>query len=444
MSEENNDNKLPKELLLYDGSEDKTPVLQTGIIGEISKMDSVLSHVKYDFLKQPLANFSVLSAQVDAICGKNSFLTTKAAFEPLKSTLWADLDKTKESVLGIGKWSADSVCAATTALSSLKESLGASVSALASLEAQTSVLASSLGINPITSVANQISSITGLVSPLSESVRELIAPTTLLSDLSKIALDAHQSMVDAGSLSEWKLGVVDSASYLVDRQVDWTSQFCHSVYGERPFEKIDGFDGISPNVNILSWLPIELEEEKKKKEDIKPKEALEKTTILRLSEKGKRLVNKVVDINNLCLRTGREQLFKYTATTTRAAATMGGTACASRDELGFIIDGLYMFFYENLERIKGLVTDAVVRGEDAFQCIFRVKAMRTDYRHDYEHGADGDIRKKNKMIGSAYAYYSGKPVLTSSQDYLLAQEKLYDEFAELADILEHELMKGVN
>ena len=421
MSEENNDNKLPKELLLYDGSEDKIPVLQTGIIGEISKRDSVLSHVKYDFLKQPLANFSVLSAQVDVICGKNSFLTTKAAFEPLKSTLWADLDKTKESVLGIGKWSADSVCAATTALSSLKESLGASVSALASLEAQTSVLASSLGINQITSVANQISSITGLVSPLSESLRELIAPTTLLSDLSKIALDAHQSMVDAGSLSEWKLGVVDSASYLVDRQVDWT-----------------------PNVNILSWLPIELEEEKKKKEDIKPKEALEKTTILRLSEKGKRLINKVVDINNLCLRTGREQLFKYTATTTRAAATMGGTACASRDDFGFIIDGLYMFFYENLERIKGLVTDAVVRGEDAFQCIFRVKAMRTDYRHDYEHGADGDIRKKNKMIGSAYAYYSGKPVLTSSQDYLLAQEKLYDEFAELADILEHELMKGVN
>ena len=43
MSEENNDNKLPKELLLYDGSEDKIPMLQTGILGEISKMDSVLN-----------------------------------------------------------------------------------------------------------------------------------------------------------------------------------------------------------------------------------------------------------------------------------------------------------------------------------------------------------------------------------------------------------------
>lgn len=86
MSEENNDNKLPKELL-YDGSEDKIPVLQTGILGEISKMDSVLSHVKYDFLKQPLANFSVLSAQVDAICGKNSFLTTKACITMCERTL---------------------------------------------------------------------------------------------------------------------------------------------------------------------------------------------------------------------------------------------------------------------------------------------------------------------------------------------------------------------
>ena len=385
-----------------------------------------------------------MSTQVDAICGKNPFLTTKAAFEPLKSALVADLDKTKDTVLGIGKWSGDSICAATTAISSLTEGIGANLSVLASLEAQTSVLASSLGITPITSVASQISSITGLVSPLTESVRELIAPTAMLTDLGKIALDAHQSMVEAGSLSEWKLGVVDSASYLVDRQVDWTSKICDSVYGDTPFINLDNLDVVSPRVNIISWLPIEFEEERKRKKDIKPKEALDNSAILRLSEKGKRLINRVVDINNLCLRTGREQLFKYTGTTTRAAATMGGTACMSRNDFGEVVDGLYMFFYENLERIKGLVTDAAVRGEDAFQCIFRVKAMRTDYRHDYEHGSEGDIRKKNKMIGSAYAYYSGKPVLTSSADFLMAQEKLYDEFDVLAGYLVSELEKGVN
>ena len=152
----------------------------------------------------------------------------------------------------------------------------------------------------------------------------------------------------------------------------------------------------------------------------------------------------MVDINNLCSRTGQEQLFKYTGTTTRAAATMGGTACMNRDDFGDVVDGLYMFFYENLERIKDLVSDAAVRSEDVFQCIFRIKALRTDYRHDYEHGSEGDIRKANKKIGDSYAYYSGKPVLTSSQDYLLTQEKLYDEFDVLVDYLEHELVKKGN
>lgn len=428
-----------------------------------AKKDKVLakSDELVNLLNQPIANFSSLSAQIEEICRKPSIIAAKAAFEPLGRSLWKDLDKTKdlwkglsaitmpfpkieESALRISGTPIDSISKVTSALSGLSDSLGVSISALSKLEAQTSIIAEDLGIPKITSVATQISSITGLVSPLSESVRELIAPTTMLTDLSKIALDAHQSILGDGSVSEWKLGLVDSASYLVDRQVDWTSQICHSFYGDTPFINIDGLDAVSPRVNMISWLPIEFEEEKKKKNDIKPKEALDNSAILRLSEKGKRLINRVVDINNLCSRTGREQLFKYTGTTTRAAATMGGTACVNRDDFGDVVDGLYMFFYENLERIKDLVSDAAVRGEDVFQCVFRIKALRTDYRHDYEHGSDGDIRKANKKIGDSYVYYSGKPVLTSSQDYLLAQEKLYDEFDELVDYLEHELVKRVN
>ena len=414
-----------------------------------------------NLLNQPITNFSSLSAQIEAICGKPSIIAAKAAFEPLGSTLWKDLERTKDlwkgltavtmpipkiqdSALRITGTPIDSIGEVTSALSGLSDSLGVSISALSKLEAQTSIIARDFGIPKITSVATQISSIAGLVSPLSESVRELIAPTTMLTDLSKIALDAHHTILGDGRESEWKLGLVDSASYLVDRQVDWTSQICHTVYGDTPFISIDSLAAVSPRGNIISWLPKEFEEEKKRKKDIKPKEALDNSAILRLSEKGKKLINRVVDINNLCSRTGREPLFKYTGTTTRAAATMGGTACVNRDDFGDVVDGLYMFFYENLERIKGLVSEAAVRGEDVFQCIFRIKALRTDYRHDYEHGSDGDIRKANKKIGDSYKYYTGKPVLTSRQDYLQAQEKLYDEFDVLADYLENELVKKVD
>ena len=118
-----------------------------------------------------------------------------------------------------------------------------------------------------------------------------------------------------------------------------------------------------------------------------------------------------------------------------AAATMGGTYCSTKEALGEIIDGLYMLFYENLEHIKEYVPDGAVRSDEVFQCIFRVKNIRTDYRHDNNHGDENKIRKKEMDIGESYSHYVSKPVLLSSNDYLKTQDMLFDEFDELADYM---------
>ena len=309
------------------------------------------------------------------------------------------------------------------------------ISVLSALEMQTSIIAHDMGIPKITSVASQISSITGMLSAQTKSIQELIAPSLMLSDLQTIAIDTHQTIISTGIPSEWKLGVVDSASFMVDRQVDWASQFCSSVYGERPLVEIGDLDDIAPKVNFLSFLETELDGEKKKKEDIRTEDALAETSVYKLTEKGKRLINKVVNINKLCERTGKRPLFKYTGATTKAAASMGGTLCSTQDEFGIIIDGLYDFFYENLSRIKEVVPEEVVRNDAVFQCIFHVKNMRTDLRHDYEHGSDGDIRKANRKIGDSYSHYAGRPVLLSSSDFMKVQDGLYNEFDILVDYL---------
>ena len=113
---------------------------------------------------------------------------------------------------------------------------------------------------------------------------------------------------------------------------------------------------------------------------------------------------------------------------------MGGTLCSTQDEFGIIIDGLYDFFYENLSRIKEVVPEEVVRNDAVFQ-LFHVKNMRTDLRHDYEHGSDGDIRKANRKIGDSYSHYAGRPVLLSSSDFMKVQDGLYNEFDILVDYL---------
>ena len=125
-----------------------------------------------------------------------------------------------------------------------------------------------------------------------------------------------------------------------------------------------------------------------------------------------------------------------------AAAAVGGTFCSTKDSFGNILDGFYKIFYENIEHIKGYVGDNAVRNEDVFKCIFRVKVMRNDYRHDLDHGSKSDIRKKELEIGRSYSHYVGKPIISSSREFQKTQEMLYDEFDVLADYLHAELVKS--
>lgn len=433
--------------------EKKDKLVQNDESGVISPFSS-LANIKITTKDNPVTsvlNFSALSTKMSEICRGRYVPDSISTITSLaNSTILGNMVKPQDTIMGavLGKGLADTLIANPTKLS--VNPLGAALSAmttvpkdlfepkisvLSALEMQTSIIAHDMGIPKITSVASQISSITGMLSAQTKSVQELIAPSLMLSDLQKIAIDTHQTIINTGIPSEWKLGLVDSASIMVDRQVDWASQFCSSVYGERPLVEIEELDSITPKVNFLSFLEVELDNEKKKKEDIKTDEALVETNVYKVTEKGKRLINKVVNINKLCERIGRKPLFKYTGATTKAAASMGGTLCSTQEEFGIIIDGLYDFFYENLSRIKDVVSDEVVRNDAVFQCIFRVKNMRTDLRHDYEHGSEGDIKRANRKIGDSYSHYAGKPVLLSSSDYMKVQNGLYNEFDVLADYL---------
>lgn len=308
------------------------------------------------------------------------------------------------------------------------------LTALASLELSTSLLAKDLGIPKITSVATQISQIAGVFAPqIPASIKEFIVPSEMMGDLKTLAYVTHKSIEESGCISEWKLGVVDSASYLVDRQIDWTANLCRSVCGEQPIPDFSKSVYRPLGINIISQLPLELEKEKEKAHDITPRNALKNSLCHKLSEKGMRIIDKIVDVNKLCTRKGITEVFKHTDAVLRAASVLSGVICSTREDLGKIIDGLYFMFYENLGRIKKYIPDAEIREKNVFQCIFRVKHIRTDYRHDYEHGSDADIRKKQQDLGESYFHYTGKSVPRTEEDFQNAQINLYDDFEALVD-----------
>lgn len=379
---------------------------------------------------------SALVARINEMCGSTALLASAA--KPQLTALEVALGKSSisEIVAAQSKWSIETISPVTTALSAMTKNVAEpQLSILAALESKTSLLAHDKGIAKITSVATQISSITGALASQTDYVKELIAPKTMLTDLQTIAMQAHKAIEVTGRLSAWQLGVIDTASLMVDRQVNWVSKICSAEFSVTPLPKIEDVVEVKPRVNVIALLPEDFKREKENKEDITLEEALVKSSAFRISEKGKRIIDKVVAINRICERKGRDKLFKYTGATMRAAAAIGGTVCQTEETFGGIIDDFYEVFYENIEHIKAIVTDEVVRKEDVYQCIFRVKHMRTDLRHDYEHGKEKDIRNKDMAIGDSYKHYAGKPVLITSSDYLTTQDKLYDEFDELADHL---------
>lgn len=370
-------------------------------------------------VSQSLADLTSLTARISDVFGRTQLPDIASIQTSLSGAIWRDfspIDYKKDTVLG-----------------------GGSLSALAAMEAQTKEFSSRIGLAQITSVAKQLSTISEMLSAQTAFIKELIAPSSMLADLQRIAEQTHKSIINAGALSSWQVDVLDCASFMVDRHIDWSSHFYTTAFEEEAPSEIEERDVVVPRINLIESLPEELDYEKLNNEVITTRGALERTNSFKMSERGKRLAERIVNINKLCKRKNLAPIFRYTDATFLASSTLSGTICTNNDNFGNVIDSLYYVFYENLEHIKDFVTDQAVRNEDVYQCIFRVKDIRTDLRHDYEHGKS--VSKKMREIAESYSHYAGKMLLTSSDDFKITQERLYDEFytltGHLFDVVEH-------
>lgn len=240
-------------------------------------------------IAQSLDSLTPLTARIEEMCGRKQTTAISSIQSVMQSsTLLASAMKPQESVMDVAlkggalsailaapsKWSLNPL-EGITAMPSITQTLHSpSFAALAAMEAKTSLLARDSGIAKITSVASQLSSISEALASQTAFVREMIAPASMLSDLQRIAERTHTNILDAGSVTTWQLGVLDSASFLADRQIDWASHFCTSMPEIEPLLQIEKIGEYLPQVNVIETLPNELEFEKSLNEDITPSEAL--------------------------------------------------------------------------------------------------------------------------------------------------------------------------
>jgi hypothetical protein len=120
----------------------------------------------------------------------------------------------------------------------------------------------------------------------------------------------------------------------------------------------------------------------------------------RISELGESISLLVVHVNRKYAANAGTDLFKATNKTTQALINIGKPVS---DLEGFktLADNLYFLFRESLgARLSDRIPASFVD----------VNSIRTDLRHDIDHGEDKKIRAKRRKLGNAFAKYSGEKV----------------------------------
>lgn len=310
---------------------------------------------------------------------------------------------------------------------------------LCRLEQQTSKISNVP--NSIVSVASQITSIVEAIKP-TILVEDLWNSGQLLSDYCNMAAKQHRMLQKATDQIEikWRLDVLDAASKYVDRQFAWVLGLSDRL-SEKSIIKKDDHEENELYASAISLIPVHIGYTRRSDIKKSPADGLLQSSLVSITEKGKRISNSIIKINELQLDNGKDRVFGLSEKLVKSTIHFGTVICNDDNQLSSLVDDLYFVFYENIEHIKIIVGkgnkklgDQLVREEEVYQCIFRVKAIRSDYRHDLDHGADSDRKKKQKEIGDCYKHYCGHRPL-KEREFRTIQEKLYEEFILLIDTL---------
>lgn len=313
--------------------------------------------------------------------------------------------------------------------------IGGQFAALCQLEKQTSLMPHIP--DSLISAASQIASITAAIKP-DISGKDLIASTRILSDYCDLASKQHkliQKSSDQGEIN-WRLGVIDAASKYVDRQTTFALGLADELSDE---EVVESPEDYSSDIDRSAVVLIPRYIGYTRRDNVSPSEGLAESSLVAINEKGKRIAKSITHIDRIQRDTGNERIFTLSESLADGLVNISTVVCTNIDQLGNVIDGLYFIFYENLEHIKLLVGggdkkkgDQIIRDEDVYQIIFNVKTIRSDLRHDLDHGDDTKKNKKFLEVGECYKKYCGNRPL-KPKDFRKLQEGLYDDLLVLID-----------
>ncbi|MBR5451371.1 MAG: hypothetical protein IKV36_00060 [Clostridia bacterium] len=326
----------------------------------------------------------------------------------------------------------------SSALSSLASSMPKSANAinlsrLNGFECETALALKNAGISaqmimPSLQIAETLQSFGKMSADILPKVDMTLASSQLLVNYSSLVEKQYSHIQRNVVNSEKHLKVIELATRVVQDQIVSARDYIAD-------ETIDT-DVSSSEENqsktIIQYMPIYLGYALRNNSSYDLEEEYAKSAMGQIAEGGKNIASKLQYINDIRMAAGEEPIFKPTNKAYTAIPCLTSSFSVDQNTFGNVIDSLYMLIYEgsgSAKRIREILSDA--------ECspLWDVKHLRTDCRHDVEHGSDSEIKKKQRNIGKAYHTICGKSKPFKQKEWVTAHCNLFVNVNAFLDLI---------
>lgn len=256
-------------------------------------------------------------------------------------------------------------------------------------------------------------------------IDEALASSRLIRDYTSLVERQHIQIQKHVESSATRLKVIAIATGLLQDQMVSAAEYAESGCAREDISEESPLANARTGIQFIpSYLGYTFQENSGYDLD----EEFAKSMISKILTSGKEIPRKIEYINELRMATGQEPIFK--PTTKAYTSTQCLLTAFSTDDVTFgcVIDSLYMLIYEGSGSAKRILE---VLSDSECTILWNIKHIRTDFRHDIEHGNKKGYLAKKQEIGRAYQAICGKPRPFKQKDWVTAHSVLFKQVDEL-------------
>lgn len=274
-------------------------------------------------------------------------------------------------------------------------------------------------------IANSLQCFTSLDSGVLSQIDEVLASSRLIKDYTLLVERQHIQIQRNAECSSKRLKIIEIATGILQDQLVSAAQYAESECAKEDISEEIPLANARTGIQFIpSYLGYTFQENA----EYDLEEEFSKSMISKILNSGKEILHKIEYINELRTATGQALIFKPTTKAYTAIPCLVTSFSTDNKTFGCVVDSLYMLIYEGSGDAKRILE---VLSDNECTTLWNIKHIRTDFRHDTEHGDEKKYLAKKQKIGRAYQAICGKPRPLKQKDWVTAHSVLFKQVDEL-------------